>query len=299
MTFKKWPSIENSYRQKFIDVFLTEFPELAKETFIVTEKIHGANIQFYFEPGKPYRIGSRNQWVDSSFYNVSEVLPEYEEFFKDAQYMADGTKETWRVFGELFGPKIQKGVDYGEKRRIRLFGLMINDVLKSPTLLRLSVGTFLVPVVKIIDGLQSALEFNAEFETSLGTGVCEGVVIQPYQKVYRNAGGHTFMLKIKNEAFKEKARAKKPSRPQDPELVRLNQELCLYITDARLQGVFSKSGEIQEPGQIGDYIRLMLADTKEDFLKDHSEAVEALDKKSQRKVYNVGGMIAGMLKEYL
>lgn len=31
--FKKWPSVENTYQKKFIDVFLAEFPELAEETY--------------------------------------------------------------------------------------------------------------------------------------------------------------------------------------------------------------------------------------------------------------------------
>jgi hypothetical protein len=299
MTFLRWPSIENTYRKKFIAVFLNEFPELANEMYVITEKLHGSNIQFFFEPEKPYRIGSRNQWVDGGFYNVGTLLPIYEDLFRSLQKSVDELRYTLRLFGELFGPKIQKGVDYGKIRRILFFGLMIDDELKSFSLLQIYADNFSVPVIGKVIGLQAALDFDAVFETRLGTGVCEGVVIQPAGKVYRNAGGHTFLLKKKNEAFKEKASAKKPPQPQDPELVRLNQEFRLYITEARLQNVFSKSGLIQEPRQMGDYIRLMLADAKEDFLRDHSGAVEALDRGSQRKIYNVGGMIAGMLKEYL
>jgi len=60
MTFKKWPKIQNSYQQKFIDVFLAEFPKLEDETFVVTEKLHGRNVQIYFEPNKPWKVGKRS-----------------------------------------------------------------------------------------------------------------------------------------------------------------------------------------------------------------------------------------------
>lgn len=296
--FKKWPSIENSYREKFIDVFLAEFPELEQETFQITEKLHGSNVQLFFVPNQPRRIGSRNQWVDEGFYNVGAILPVYESLFADLQKGVEEGGYTLRLFGELFGPGIQKGVDYGIKR-ILFFGAMIDDELQPPTEVQAMVGDFYVPFVAEVEGLQAALDFNSEFETNLGEGICEGVVIQPRDKVYRNAGGHTFLLKKKNEAFKEKASAKKPAQPQDPELVRLNAEFTLYITENRLQSVFSKHGEIEDPKQIGQYIRLVLADAKEDFLKDYGDEIEKLDKKSQRRVYNVGSLIANMLKSYL
>ena len=72
-----------------------------------------------------------------------------------------------------------------------------------------------------------------------------------------------------------------------------------YQLFMRLQAVFSKNGEIERPDQIGDFIRLVLTDAKEDFLQDNQEAVDALDKAKQKRVYNVGSMIAFLLKEYL
>ena len=44
MNFTKYNSIENSYRQKFIDKILLELPRDTQ--YVVTEKIHGANFQF-------------------------------------------------------------------------------------------------------------------------------------------------------------------------------------------------------------------------------------------------------------
>jgi hypothetical protein len=38
-----------------------------------------------------------------------------------------------------------------------------------------------------------------------------------------------------------------------------------YINENRVLSVFSKEGEIQRPEQIGQYIKLVMEDAKEDF----------------------------------
>lgn len=311
MTFVKWPSVENSYRQKFIDKFLTEFPELLREPFVVTEKIHGANMSVYFEPNKPWLVGKRTAFLadGEKFFGIQGILPKYEHIFRRVQEVADSTGQTLRLFGEFFGPGIQKGVDYGREKGILFFGLMADDELVPFADLQalaesLGFTDYLVPILGIVS-FQDALVANIEINSALtppdheGENVCEGVVMQPLYRAYTNAGGKRFLLKRKNERFLEKSKAEKPPSPGDSEVQRLNEEFKLYITRERLQGIFSKHGEIEEPSQIGDYIRLMLADAKEDFLKDHGVALEKLDGAEQRKVFNVGAVIANMLKEAL
>ena len=61
-----------------------------------------------------------------------------------------------------------------------------------------------------------------------------------------------------------------------------------------MQSVFSKDGPIEDRKDIGKYIKTILADAKEDFLKDYPE-VATLDKAQQKTVYNVGSTIAKML----
>lgn len=307
----RWPKIQNAYRQEFIDIFLAEFPELENETFVISEKLHGRNLQLYFQPNKLYRVGTRTRFLEEGekFCDVWNTLAEYQGVIEAIQEYADEQGITLRLFGEMFGGKIQKGVDYGSEHRIRFFGMMMDGELRPFAELLSSLAPShipVVPVVAVVEGLQAALEWDIEFDsrlspegTELGTNICEGVVIAPYRKVYRNAGGHTFLLKRKNEAFKEKQKVKRPPEPEDSEVARLNAEFRSYITDMRLQAVFSKEGEIERPDQIGDFIRLVLADAKEDFLQDNQEAVDALDKPQQKRVFNVGGMIANMLKARL
>ena len=46
MQFIKYNSLENHYRDKFIQKVFDE--GYGKETFVCTEKVHGANFSFYF-----------------------------------------------------------------------------------------------------------------------------------------------------------------------------------------------------------------------------------------------------------
>lgn len=306
---KKWPKIHNSYQQKFIDRFLSEFPELRDESFVITEKLHGSSLQIYFEPNKPWRVGKRTAFLaeGEKFFGIHEVLPEYEPIFENIQESVDNTGNTIRLFGELCGPGIQKGVDYGEHKRILFFGYMVNDKLQPWMWFTIFADAHdflehVVPIVWAVTSLKEALEFDTEFASLVNPvegNVCEGIVIQPYRKVYASAQGKRFMLKKKNEKFMEKAKERKPPSPGDPEVQRLNAEFRLYITENRLQGIFSKHGEIEEPQQIGDYIRLMIADAKEDFTQEHGDAFNKLDRGEQGKVTNVGRVVADMLKGYL
>ena len=306
----RWPKIHNSYQQKFIDRFLSEFPELEDEVYVILEKLHGSNLNISFTPHEPWKVGKRTAFLkdDEKFFRIHEVLPEYEPIFETIQESVDDSGNTIRLFGEFCGPGIQKGVNYGERKRIFFFGYMINDELQPWvwfTIFADSHGLWekhIVPVVALVKGLNEAIAYDTEFLSRLNPiegNLCEGIVIQPFKKAYTNRGGKRFMLKAKNEKFMEKAKEKKPPSPGDPEVQRLNAEFKLYITDNRLQGIFSKHGEIEEPQQIGEYIRLLIADAKEDFTQEHGDAFAKLDRGEQGKVTNVGRVVADMLKGYL
>ena len=303
--FKKWCSIENVYRQKEIAWWLEQYPELADETYVITEKIHGSSFQWYLRPHQEIQAGSRNQLLkmNGSFQGavIADLLKDHDHLLSKLQRMVDARNYTLRLFGELYGKGIQKGVDYGEHKHVLYFGAYMNKEMVPFSVVTAFVidPTMVVPVVGMVEGLSTALAFDTQFDSKvLGKpdNLCEGVVIQPYSHVYESHQGSKFLLKKKNEMFKEKASAPK-SHKMGSEVAQLHAAFMLYITDNRLQSVFSKHGEIDRPGQIGDYIHLVLADAKEDFLKDHN--LGELEQKQVKRVYSVGGMIAKMLKGYL
>jgi len=307
--FIRWPSIENSYRSEFIAKAVEEYPDLAICTYEITEKLHGSNVQFHFEPGEEMRVATRNRYLEpgSKFYDIWNILPEYQRVWDEAQCDADRHKHSIRLFGELYGQGVQKGVDYGPKKQIRFFGMMIDGALMSSACLGIfaalwEITDLLVPRMCLVKGLRAALEVETNFPSLINPiedNICEGVVIQPYSTVYRLHSGSTFLLKKKNEAFKEKQKARKPPAPVDSEVLRMRAMFDEYITEARLQNVFSKEGCIQEPRQIGEYIRLVIADALEDFRKSHGAAWNVATKQQQGQITKVGAVVAGMLKNYL
>jgi len=307
MQFTKWHSIENTYRQKYIDFFLKEHPGLVNETYVILEKLHGSNFQWFFQPGEFVKAGSRNHYLDmlGSFQGapIAQLVDDNSATIARFQRWADADGYSIRLFGELIGRGIGKGVDYGEQKRILYFGIMVNDKLLPFKEAQVHIDTLLTaPHVTTVDELQAALDFDTKFD-SLVLGkpdnICEGVVIQPYNQVYYDRYGTSpFILKKKNDEFKEKEKAPK-ARVVDSDVERLNAEFSLYITDNRLQSAFSKYGEIETPKQIGKYIRIVMADAQDDFIKDFGNDIETLDKNRQKQVFNVGSKIANMLKGYL
>ena len=310
---KKYPEIENSYRQKFIDNFTNLFPELLDCRYSITEKIHGSNIQLVFEPDKKFKVCSRNRILSDGeeFFGVWEVLDKIGDTISFLQHFINSypNKRIIRLFGELYGPKIQKGVYYGEERNISFFDMVVDDeFLTQDAFFKFGRKHLnqVVPLFAIANSLEEALNFNTERPSEIVNSleypdnICEGIVIKPFDKVFYNKVGQIFYLKKKNEKFKEKSREpKKPKQAEDSNIVRLNTEFRSYITEQRVQNIFSKEGIIQEPKEIGKYIKLILEDAKKDFLKDFSDEMKGMDKKELKKIYNVGSQIANILMKYL
>ena len=313
MCFVKYPEIENTYRQKFIDKFTTLYPELTEISYIITEKIHGSNIQLIFRPHKPLKVASRNKILSEKedFFGVWDVLEEMKDIICNCQRYVDEeqTEEnSFRLFGEICGPKIQKGVYYGEERKILFFDAMIGDQLIPPEDFFFFQHYLDLPVVPCFDtvySLQEALDFPTERPSEVvdpkeyPDNTCEGIVIKPYQRVYFNKVGQVFYLKKKNEKFKERQRVKKKLQEGSSEVIQLNLEFRNYITEERVQSIFSKEGVIQKPEEIGRYIKLVLEDAKKDFEKDFGDKIKHLEKKKLKKVFNVGSQIVKILDKYL
>lgn len=308
--FLEYPSIESIYRQKEIQRWLSMYPNLWEETFVAQEKIHGSNIQIAIDPDGSWQIFSRKQKIGQGDrfqgVNVYDLVEnEYGEILCFGNNCAKKTQTTIRFYGELFGSKIQKGVDYGDKNRILIFDMKVGRDFISPNVLesafQLYTDNFMVPVFGIYSSLKDVLAADIE-KDSLVLGkennIMEGVVIKPYHRVYSSSQGSLFYLKKKNDAFKEKQREPKLVE-SNGEVSRLNFEFNSYVTKNRLQNIFSKYGEIEVSQQMGDYIKYVLEDAKEDFLKDFGQDIENLEKKDQKKVFNVGNKVADMLKSYL
>jgi Rnl2 family RNA ligase len=310
--FHKWPEIENHYNKKNIQRWVDLYPELKDEMYIVLEKIHGTNIQFIIDKDG-CKIATRKRILEEgeSFYDVWNVATKYDEFIKRIMnYVNDfDDVEYINLYGELYGQGIQKGVDYCPEKQIRFFGMRMNGILLSQVefdhmmdVLEIPIDCC-VPLVGMFSNLEDAIDaVNVETlttEINMYEGnIAEGVVIQPYYKVYISPVGATFILKKKAENFKEKARERKvPREPKvlPPEIAEPKAEFESYITKNRLDNLFSKEGPIEDMKDIGKYIKLMMEDARKDFEKEND--ISHLRKKDQKQVFSGGGnIIAKMLK---
>ena len=312
MEFKKYNSIENSYRAAFIERWVNNCPELLLEKFIVTEKIHGANFSIMITKDS-IEYGKRTSKLESgeSFFDWENVVVKYEDIFKKIQlHLISEGLESIRLFGELFGSNIQKGVDYGREKQIRIFDAYINENMLTQSQLidllnYLEIFEMFVPIIGIFDSLEEALSVDITFNSTLNNlddNICEGVVIKPFDKLYKSTDGTPFYLKKKNEKFSEKNRSKKvvTDFSKSKEYQKEIEVYTSYLNTNRLDSIFSKFGRIEEPSQIGKYIKYMLDDAKDDYLKDNKDAFLNLTEKERGKLFSVtGSMVVPMLKEVL
>jgi len=310
----------NHYQSKEIDYLISRYGNLIDECeWHISEKIHGSNISILFtSPNDAPKIFSRNQEITgANFYNADDTIntmieklsPIINQFIKQ-------TKATVRVFGELFGPGIQKGVKYGPERKIRIFDMMVNDEFQSQENMEnffydMGIGNLLVPKLKIAATFKEAMEYDEVFQSTLfetdEKNHAEGIVIKPYKDTMVDGQGSVFYVKKKNKKFKEKQKVKKiRTETQYSEEVNTMRALFLsYINKNRVESVFSKEGEIQSYSEIGKYIPLIHKDALEDFNRDYlphehgGEYTETFTKAERKYIFNSSKEVVALLKEYL
>jgi Rnl2 family RNA ligase len=309
--YKKYPSLINHYHVDDIHYWLNLNPGLVQATYGVQEKIHGANISFYISPDdSPIRACSRNRVLppEENFFDLPNTLPKYEREFAVLKAYAIDRGVLLRVYGEYYGGAIQTGVDYGEEKKIVFYDMKVDNNWVTPkdfyydfeSMDEINLPNMVVPCLSIVSTLKEALAFNSEFDSGMSEAtdnLAEGVVIKPWNLVQESPEGSIFRVKKKNEKFKEKMHRKKPPAKIDATLLELQEEFGTYLTDMRLQAIYSKFGRIWKPRQIGEYIKYMMDDATEDFFKDRPD-VKELSKKTKKTVFrNAGKIIMPMLKK--
>lgn len=190
--FKKYPSITNASQKKVIDYIRMNLPE---QTWIVSEKIHGANFQIIFDENNNISFGSRNQLLDefSSFYdlpglrrvenNGKTLVQRVAELNEHLRNYYGPTLKVVNLYGEYAGTltagnKIQKEVDYGQQEfyLFDIFLTFVNDGNEVPfavnkTFVRELAKMFnlATPVLLLTtNNLDEALSFPNDFDSISG-----------------------------------------------------------------------------------------------------------------------------------
>lgn len=313
MDFKKFTSIENSYRQKEIQSIQINFPGAQ---FVVQEKIHGSNFSFWTD-GETIRCAKRSGFIkeNENFMDYEIVLDRHGkdilELFKnlkEEKYLVEDLQEL-TLFGEIYGgtyphpdvkalsvTRIQKGVFYSPDVNFIAFDIKANGNYVPFKKFKAACMVGKIPFLdSIFEGtLEECLAVGNKYQTTLPAmhglpeienNTCEGNVIRPLDVLYFG-NGQRVILKNKNEAFSEK-KNKGGSAPKPPVEVPAHiQELQLegvrYITENRLRNVLSKVGEVKQK-DFGKLLGMFSKDVMEDFGKDEPKVLE-LDNKEKKMV---------------
>ncbi len=315
IVFKKYNSIENTYREKAIEqVYLHDY---GNDVFIVQEKVHGANFSFITD-GTHIQVAKRTSLIakDENFNNYKYVVNKYEkailELFKLVQIDFPETKII-TVFGEIFGgsyphadveiPKgmtrIQKGVFYSPENDFYAFDICLDHT----QYLDVTIANAYFDKVRLFyaktlfaGSFSECLEYPNAFESkvhewlglpTIADNICEGTIIKPL--ISRRFGnGQRVIFKNKNEKWSEKSHVKrsKVSKPSTIEKLSETEKelmniLLSYVNENRLMNVQSKLGEFT-PKQTGKTIGLFAKDALEDFVKDHETDWNNTEKQHQK-----------------
>lgn len=320
--FKKYNSIENTYRDEFLERIKTH--GFWENEFVVQEKVHGSNLSYWTNDGKTFFSGKRTGIIENNenFYNYEIVLenikPKLELLWKNLKTDFP-TLSQLTIFGELFGgtyphPEIeidkkaitvQKGIFYSPKNHFYAFDILIN----SETYLDVDLANKHLEKVNllhaktifkgsIVECMKHKNDFDSTIPKELGLpklepNIVEGVVIRPIQTSYFNNGVRV-ILKNKNEKWSENKKYHKSinqSEEATEKIIKLQEAIKTYVTENRLNNVLSKIGEVT-PKDFGKLLGMFNKDIVDDFTKDYLNHLEELDKKEVKQINKSIGSIA-------
>lgn len=335
LIFKKYPSLENSDREKVIQYM--KDTHLDAHEYVVQEKIHGSNLCLITD-GHSIQTAKRSGLLSAEdvFYNHQAILAQYAasalQAFQQVKALYPDTK-TIAIFGEIFGgayphtdvPSVagalrcQKHIYYSPGNDFCAFDILRNTTqfldydttehifkdshfLYAPALARGDLNTMLAYDSVFLTTLPERMGYPA-----IPNNMAEGIVIKPAFPSQWKTNAYQFCLKQKNPAYREKIKGgATPVRSQIKKTISqalqdLITEGLSYLTEGRYESVVSKIGTVTPADQgrvMGDYSQDLITD----FLKDHETNYNALEKSEQKQWKHtlkkaIGQAVSGWIKE--
>lgn len=258
------------------------------------EKVHGTNARIGWVNGQLV-IGGRTT-------ELSEANRGHGDFWgwvqKNSSWLAEAFKRQFpesdvTVFGEFYGPGIQKGINYGNEKNFIAFDVQIGDsLLDLDDMMNVvyDLGFITPPLVYCgrydVEVMLTAINLNSIVADNSGVNdpdnIMEGIVVRP-PIMLKNKHGQWVMGKLKNATFEERASARKdPANPVDQtEAIAFADE---WVTEMRFNHVLDSMKEAGIPviqQHTGDFLKMM----SEDVMRE--SGIEKEDwKKYSRSVTN-------------
>jgi Rnl2 family RNA ligase len=312
MSFKKYPSIENTYREKTIKEIKKFGFDLG--VWVVTNKVHGANFSFWCD-GENVLCAKRNGFLkpDDNFYGFQEIASDYKDRVIKATLDIQSSlndKVIVVFYGEIFGgsyphpdvsskvqgTKVQKGVYYCPMNDFYLFDITFNGRFMTFNAVE-KIGKkygFIYAESLFMGSFEDCLNFDPVFEDPLykvygfpkiENNMSEGIVLKPVIPAYFPNGSRC-ILKNKNPSFNEKTRKKKKVHKEIPvHLKEKIENISMYVTENRLKNVLSHSEKIGQK-EFGKLMKFFVCDIIEDYEKDNGSIYNGIEDKKEKKVIN-------------
>jgi Rnl2 family RNA ligase len=210
-----------------------------KETWVVLEKVHGANFSFYCN-GRTIACSRRNSLLadHESFFNFQQLRDRYHnniiQFYNHLKDHLQVPITSIAIFGELFGGfyphptvtdlglcPVQKEIYYSDKVEFYAFDVSVNTEDGTKLWLNYDVATkfwekcgFFWAQPLLVGTLAECLKFNYAINTTipqklglplLEKNLCEGVVVKSVEPLMIKKGGAVVraIYKMKNAKFTE------------------------------------------------------------------------------------------------
>ncbi len=239
-----------------------------------------------------------DKYIDLSFNNCNKLDEFYVYYLKHKPIQVI-------LYGELYGKGIQKRINYGDKKYIKFYDIRFIMEDESSVFLpvylfyhlfhELEFNELASPMISKFKNLNDALEMDVEnikthcFELSnIGEDFVEGVVIKPLHN-----SNTRFYIKKKTKRFSEDNHNKKNKKEltnEEKQALNLRESFEEYINENRINSAISKFGPVEKP-QYSEFIKFVINDALNDFIKDYENEYNKLNKKEQRLITKGAGKI--------
>ena len=207
----KYDKIETLYKRDMegtkkllVGQFRNKTVEYLKDNiWIFTEKIDGTNIRIYWD-GHTITFGGRTDDAQIPVFLLDYLLATFKTNEVEQIFEEKFGETPVTLFGEGYGPKIQKGGTYRKDVSFILFDVFISGNYQSRETVEDIAKAFNIDVVPIV--LEGTIQDGEDFvkqhpNSTMGTAKMEGVVGRPKVEM-RDRCGNRVIVKIKWADFK-------------------------------------------------------------------------------------------------
>lgn len=326
--FSRYGSLVNHYVEKFLTSMMTNGVDGGE--WVGTEKIHGANFQFWTD-GNEIWVGKRSGIIGDgqNFFSSFKL----EKYFPDVKVVYENlvtsgiieNGDIMGIYGEIFGGSffgqqdpgskaVQGGMNYHPSTEFAAYDIMVFPIdgeeyvlsylemlemidKNIPVCPEVARGS-LYDLLKLDNNFQSLVPAAFGLEIPEGKWAqSEGLVIRPLDGEHFIKGGRC-IIKSKNEVFNERggktrnAGEKTADLKMTEEEEKLYMEFSKYFNQARLESVLSKFGEVQ----WRDFATVngkLIQDAKEEFESDFDIKLRDGEfwGKAQKHINNLSGEV--------